>query len=51
MAAHPEWMSWWERADQITEAEVLTPDGVDPYLAIIRLFQYLLVGIVPWSIL
>jgi len=35
MAAHPEWTSWWERADQITEAEVLTPDGVDPYLAII----------------
>jgi hypothetical protein len=35
MAAHPEWVSWWERAHQITEAEMLTPDGVDPYMAII----------------
>jgi hypothetical protein len=34
MAAHPEWTSWWERADQIPEAEVLTPDGIDPYLAV-----------------
>jgi hypothetical protein len=34
MAAYPEWTAWWERTGPITEAEVLMPDGVDPYLAL-----------------
>jgi hypothetical protein len=34
MAAHPEWTEWWERGDDVGDAEVVTPDGVDPYLAV-----------------
>lgn len=34
MAAYPEWAHWWTRADDIGDAEVRTPEGVNPFLTV-----------------
>ncbi len=34
LAAHPEWADWWAQADDLGDAGVLTPEGVDPFLRI-----------------
>lgn len=34
MAAYPEWVQWWERADDVGDAEVRTPEGVNPFLTV-----------------
>ncbi len=34
MAEHPEWSGWWERADDLGDAPVRTPEGVDPFFAV-----------------
>ncbi len=34
MAAHPEWAPYWEIADDAGDAEILTPEGVNPFAAV-----------------
>jgi len=34
MAAHPEWETWWQSADDLGDAETVTPDGVNPFACI-----------------
>src|SRR5262249_61118969 len=34
MAEHPEWAQWWERADDLGDAPVRTPGGIDPFFAV-----------------
>lgn len=31
MAAHPEWVEWWERAADLGDARVGTAEGIDPF--------------------
>src|SRR5215831_13307450 len=34
MAAHPEWETWWQRADDLGDAETVTSNGVNPFACI-----------------
>ncbi len=34
LAAHPEWADWWVRADDLGDAKVMTPEGVNPFLRV-----------------
>jgi hypothetical protein len=34
MAAHPEWGTWWELADDLGDAQTVTPGGVNPVACI-----------------
>src|SRR3989441_6401723 len=31
MSAHADWVEWWERADDVGDALIRTPEGVDPF--------------------
>src|SRR5690348_18293186 len=34
MASHPEWQAWWERADDLGDAQAVTGAGVNPFAAV-----------------
>jgi hypothetical protein len=34
MAGHPEWETWWERADDLGDAQPVTPGGVNPFACV-----------------